>query len=101
MNKPKEVVEGNDFTEPLTWTEAEPTVEVKGPSQGGLKAAIRGGRPTISGRLSRPGRYEITIVQKRTAKITLTVTRAKSLLDTPVLNVLLGRRVPVDPPETP
>ena len=26
---------GNDFTEPLTWTEAEPTVEVKGPSQGG------------------------------------------------------------------
>jgi hypothetical protein len=97
-----DVVQGNEFNEQFTWSEAEPTVEVKGPSsRDGLRAANRGGRLTLSGRLSRPGKHEITIVQKRTVKITINVSQAKPLLQTPVWNVLMGKRVPLEPPAKP
>jgi hypothetical protein len=96
-----EVVAGNEFSEQFPWGEAEPTVDVKGPSRERLRVANRGGRVTLSGRLSRPGKHEITIVQKRTIKITINVSQAKPLLETPVWNVLTGRRVPLKPPANP
>jgi hypothetical protein len=101
MDESMAVVQGNEFTQQFTWSEAEPTVNVQGPSRDSLKAANRGGRPTLSGRLSRPGRYQITIVQKRTVKITINVSRAKPRLETSVWNVLTGKREPMEPPENP
>jgi hypothetical protein len=101
MAEPIKVVQGNEFSEQLTWSEGEPTVDVKGPSRNSLRAANRGGRLTLTGRLSRPGKHEITIVQKRTIKITINVSQAKPLLDTPVWNLLTGKRVPLEPPANP
>ncbi|HTR95058.1 MAG TPA: hypothetical protein VMI73_25290 [Trebonia sp.] len=101
MNEPIEVVQGNDFSREFSWNEAEPRVQVNGPSNSGLKAVIRGGRLRLSGRLSRPGKHEITIVQQRTMKVTINVSQKKSILETPVLNVLMGKNVPLDPPANP
>lgn len=98
MDEPIEVVQGNEFSRQLTWSDEEPKVDVKGPSQERPRVANRGGRLTISGRFSRPGKYEITITQKRTAKITVNVSQAKPWLETGVLNALAGKREPLDPP---
>jgi hypothetical protein len=101
MGEQMDVVQGNEISGQFTWSDAEPTVEVKGLSRHSLKAANRGGRPTLSGRLNRPGKYEITIVQKRTVKITIDVIPAKSVFDTTIWNVLTGKREPMDPPAKP
>jgi hypothetical protein len=101
MGKPIEVVQGNDVSESFAWNEAEPTVEVKGPSRDRLKAVSRGGRVTLSGRLSSPGRYEITIVQTKTVKVTINVSQKKSVFQTSLWNVLSGKNEPLDPPAAP
>lgn len=101
MDQPVEVVEGNDFDCQFIWKEAEPTVKVNGPSRDSLRAVIRGGHVKLSGRLSRPGRHEITIVQQRTMKVTINVTQKKSIWQTPILNVLTGKNVPLGPPANP
>jgi hypothetical protein len=101
MDGPVEVVEGNDFDRQFSWNEAEPTVKVNGPSRDSLKAVIRGGRLKLSGRLSRPGRHKITIVQQRTMKITINVSQKKSMWQAPILNLVTGKNVPLDPPANP
>lgn len=103
MSKPIEVVQGGEFSQKVDRSDAsEVTVDVKGPSRnGGLRAAIRGGSLTISGKLRNPGMHEITIVEKRVTKVTINVIKAKPLLDTPVLDVFMGRRVRADPPVDP
>ena len=101
MGEQFEVVQGNEINRQFTWSEAEITVAAKGLSRHSLKAAERGGRPTLSGKLSRPGKYEITIVQKKTVKIIIDVSPAKSMLDTNIWNVLTGKREPLDPPPKP
>jgi hypothetical protein len=101
MAEQRNVVANDQINEQFTWSEGQPTVEVKGLPRHGLKAAIRGGRATLSGKFSRPGTYEVTIVQKRTVKITFTVSQSKSVLDTTIGDLLTGKREPLDPPANP
>ena len=101
MDERVEFVEGNYFDCQFTWKEAEPTVKVNGPSRDSLRAVIRGGHLRLSGRLSRSGRHEITIVQQKTMKVTINVTQKKSIWQTPILNVLTGKNIPLDPTANP
>ncbi len=55
MNKPIEVVQGNEFGRLIGCGPLEATVDVKGPAQNELTAANRGGRLTISDELSSEG----------------------------------------------
>jgi hypothetical protein len=100
VTKSIKVIQGNQFTESLDGSDASgTTVAVSGAK--GLRATRQGNRVTISGRIATPGKHEITIVEKKITKIIIEVARAKSVLKTPVTSLLMGKRVPLDPPAKP
>ena len=70
-------VEGRRFNAKIPASDAPATVDAQGLPPG-LKVAIDW---TISGTPRKPGYYEVTIVEKRTRKITIDVSKATNPLD--------------------
>jgi hypothetical protein len=72
-----EAAEGRHFNVQIPASDAPATVDAQGLPPG-LKVGRNG---AISGTPRKPGHYEVTIVEKRTRKITINVSKATSILD--------------------